>query len=316
MSFQLENRRAVGKQVRKVVEKRLQRAIKALQARPLKRKAGDESVHTARKRLKEVRALLRLVRDDLGAKRFSHENRALRNGARPLSEVRDASALIGAFRSLQNDYAGEVGVSTFQEVRKALLADRSRIRRRVLKRDRALGKAASAVKRIQGRCRVTDWQLRHSSWKAVLSGLRRTYKQCVKTKRIALEESSDENLHEWRKRTKDLRYQLELLRPLWPEAMTTTAQQAKKLTELLGDDHDLAVLRGLLAHKLLAHKLKDITGAKTTATLTALIDRRRKDLQKQAKSLGAKLFAESAEQFIGRVKTYWTAAAVLKPSMR
>lgn len=53
------------------------------------------------------------------------------------------------------------------------------------------------------------------------------------------------NLHELRKRTKDLLYELELLCCVWPEMIGPLVEQAHHLTDLLGDDHDLAVLRAI-----------------------------------------------------------------------
>jgi CHAD domain len=52
-----------------------------------------------------------------------------------------------------------------------------------------------------------------------------------------------EFIHEWRKQAKYLRYQLDLLRPLAPTALTPLAKTIDRLGDLLGDDHDLAVLR-------------------------------------------------------------------------
>ena len=120
----------------------------------------------------------------------------------------------------------------------------------------------------------------------------------------ALKDPSDEKLHEWRKRVKDLRYQLELLEPVWPDVMKATAEQANVLSDLLGDDHDLAVLR-----ELLGGELKDVLSKEASETLQALIDRKRADLQHSSASLSEKLFAESPKQFESRLKVYWKAAA-------
>ena len=120
----------------------------------------------------------------------------------------------------------------------------------------------------------------------------------------ALKDPSDANLHEWWKRVKDLRYQLELLEPLWPDVMKVAADQANTLSDLLGDDHDLAVLR-----ELLGSDFKDVLQIEAVETLQALIDRRRADLQHSSASLSEKLFAESPRQFVGRIKAYWNAAA-------
>src|SRR5690348_10061771 len=112
MSFQLDNHGNLRKQVRKAASRKLDKAIKALRPRSTDSRSKDASVHAARKRLKEVRALLRLVRNGVGEKEFQRDNKTLRNAARPLSEVRDATALLEALQSLQERYAGTVNKST------------------------------------------------------------------------------------------------------------------------------------------------------------------------------------------------------------
>jgi len=302
MSFRLDNRGDLRKQVRKAACRQLDKAIKALGPRSDSARSKDAAVHTARKRLKEVRALLRLVRDGLGKKKFKHDNKTLRDAARPLSEVRDAAALLEALKSLEERYAGTVNRNTFKSARKALRLRRTAIRRHIVRKGNTLPKAASAVKKV--RARAEQWDLRRGAWQVLQSGLHRAYKQGHRAMTAACKDASDKNLHEWRKRAKDLRYQLELLEPLWPEVMKTTAAQAEALTDLLGDDHDLAVLRGLLDKEL-----KEAMAEAAGETLKGLIDGRRTDLQHSAANLSEKLFAESPRQFVERLETYWKATA-------
>lgn len=302
MSFELDNRSNLRKQVRKAACRQLGKAVKALRPRSAPARSGDAAAHTARKRLKEVRALLRLVREGLGEKKFNRENETLRDSARPLSEVRDATALLEALQSLQERYSGTVNKTVFKPVRKALRGRRTEIRRRLLIKGRALGKAAAVLK--DAAARAGQWHLHGGSWRVLQAGLRRTYKRSHRAMIDTSREATDENLHEWRKRAKDLRYQLELLEPLSPEVMRPTATQAETLTDLLGDDHDLAVLRSLLDTEL-----KGTVSGEVAETLKGLIDSRRADLQYSAMSLSEKLFAESPRHFVERIKTYWKAAA-------
>jgi CHAD domain-containing protein len=302
MSFEIDSRGDLRKQVRKAAAGQLDKALKALRPRSSSASSRDASVHNSRKRLKETRALLRLVRKGLGEKKFIRENTTLRDAARPLSEVRDATALLEALQSLQERYAGTVNKNTFKSARKALRRRRLSIRERILVKDKALTRSATVVKKVRNR--AGEWDLQHGSWQVLQSGLHRAYKQGHRAMIDASKDSTDENLHEWRKRAKDLRYQLELLEPLWPEVMEATAEQAETLTDLLGDDHDLAVLRGLLDNEL-----KETVTNEANETLKGLIDSRRADLQHSAMSLSEKLFAESPGQFVERIRTYWKSAA-------
>jgi CHAD domain-containing protein len=114
--------------------------------------------------------------------------------------------------------------------------------------------------------------------------------------------ATDEALHEWRKRTQDLRYSLELLKPAWPETVGPLAAQAHALSDLLGDDHDLVVLREVAAelHSAHADQERDL--------ISALITERRKALQDEAFELGAKLYEEDEDAFTERLTAYWKAA--------
>ena len=112
---------------------------------------------------------------------------------------------------------------------------------------------------------------------------------------------SVENLHEWRKQAKYLRHQLEVLEPIQPVAMAELAGRLHELTQLLGDGHDLAVLR----QKLVAGPAAP--AGRIRETLVTLIDRRRAELEQEALQLGRRLFADKPKDFTERLKSYWKA---------
>ena len=107
--------------------------------------------------------------------------------------------------------------------------------------------------------------------------------------------------HEWRKRAKYLWYQLRVLEPVWPAALSGMVGEADRLSDLLGEDHDLAVLQAQLA------ALTAETNSGSVEELFARIDRRAKGLQTQAFSLGQRLYAERPGDFVARVGAYYAA---------
>ena len=108
-----------------------------------------------------------------------------------------------------------------------------------------------------------------------------------------------EILHEWRKQAKYLRYHLELLTPTWPEVVGKLAAEAKKLGDLLGDDHDLAVLRAMVVPShARGHAEQD-------GFLGELIDRQRERLQAKAIASGELLYRERPKEFVCRLTAYW-----------
>jgi CHAD domain-containing protein len=134
--------------------------------------------------------------------------------------------------------------------------------------------------------------MRRGGWPALEPGLLRGYEPGRDLLATAREKPSVENLHEWRKRVKDLWYHLRLLKPLSPGIDGGQADEADKLADVLGDDHDLAVLRD----------------AVDDDAVIGLIDRRRAQLQAQAIRIGERLYAESPKTFARRMHRYWRAS--------
>jgi hypothetical protein len=136
-------------------------------------------------------------------------------------------------------------------------------------------------------------------WASIGEGLTCVYCRGSAACAAATADMSVEKLHEWRKQTKYLFYQLEVLRPICPEPMKELIDEADRMGELLGDDHDLAVLRQFLT---------DVPGrfGDDVGVLVALIDRRRAELEEEAVSRGHLLFQEGPEAFAARLKGYWS----------
>jgi hypothetical protein len=101
------------------------------------------------------------------------------------------------------------------------------------------------------------------------------------------------------KRGKDLWYELRLLSDAWRGPLESTAEEAHRLTELLGDHHDLALLRADLHERRL--------GEEETRVLEAAIDARQERLATDAFELGRRLYAEKPKAFNRRLRCYWKA---------
>jgi CHAD domain-containing protein len=268
----------LDKLVREAAEERLDDALALLRGNLAGAREQDHAVHEVRKRLKEVRALARLVRQGLGEKTFEKINTTLRDAGRPLSEVRDATAVIDAL--------GKLDARGVAAVHAELVERRTELRRRIIDSDDALAAAEKAIRKV--RDGVGTWRI-DGGWDTIEAGIGGAYRKGRRAMEQAFDDADDERWHEWRKRVKDLRYQLEMLAPLWPKVLKAAAKEAHTLTSLLGDDHDLAVLASL-------------------APLPALeeaIAERRGGLRAEARGLGRKLFAEKPGAFVRRLHAYW-----------
>ena len=248
--------------------------------------AIETAVHETRKRCKETRGLARLVRPALGDG-FDSLNAEVRDAARELSGLRDSHALLGTIDDLRDDLS-EKKAARLDAVRTrqfgiveattaGLTADDERI-------TRAVGRLRAA------RAMVDTWDLPDDV--ATLSGLDRTYSDGRAALKSARKASDDETVHEWRKRVKDLWYQVRLLD-------ADDAERLDDLSDLLGDDHDLAVLVADL------DDAGDVLDDRTIKRATRLARDRQADLRLKAFELGRKVYDEDPRDFVERLVGPW-----------
>jgi CHAD domain-containing protein len=291
--YRLRRRDPLGYGVRRVARGRLDGAVERL-------RDGDvdevEAVHEARKDLKKLRSALRLVRPVLGDDVYGRENARYRDAARRLSNVRDDQALAETLEALEERFEDEPPPGGWKPIAQALArsdgADPAEL-------DRLRERAAAEIE--AGRRELESLSLPGDGFAVVRPGLQRAYSRGRKRMAEAESDPTDERLHEFRKRSKDLWYHLRLLRSAWRTVLEPLGDQAHELSDRLGDDHDLVVLRERL----------DAPGIAFTADqrehLDDLIERRRGELQAEAFALGARLYAEKPKAFAARMAGYWEA---------
>ena len=197
----------------------------------------ETAVHETRKRCKEVRGLARLARPALG-KRFARFNATVRDSSRELSALRDAHALLGTIEDLSEEVSADdaphldaVRARQEQAVA-AVTADLSAS-------DPRISRAVKGLRKARGMVEV--WSLADDV-RPVAAGLTKTYVDGREALATAHSDPTDHHVHEWRKRVKDLWYQTRLLEPATPTALEALVEQLDELSDLLGSDHDLAVL--------------------------------------------------------------------------
>ena len=244
MSFALNPDESLDKGIRRIARKEMEYALK--QVARTSNGSRDEAVHEARKCFKKIRAILRLVRPAINDRTYQYENTAFRDAARPLTEVRDAKILVETVDKVAKHFADRVRGHPFAVARKALMTHQREVRKRVLDEENAFAAVATAVRKALER--LDGWTDVPDRWSSMGKGVQQVYRQARRAFANATADPTVTKLHEWRKQVKYLRYQLEILRTIWPEMIEPLAGQADHLGELLGDDHDLAVLRQMLTH--------------------------------------------------------------------
>ena len=272
--------------VRHIARQSLAEAMALLERRPL----SDRSVHAVRKDLKRARAMLRLMRAALGDETYRRNNAALRDVARALGEVRDSKVLLDTLQSLPK--------------RSAVAPDRSRAQLRArLRREHVHSRGTlrgngTSVRRSYKSLR----SVRHSlsrvpadcyDWPVLRQGVCRVYGRARITLGRVRAHRTAEDLHELRKQTKYLWHQLEALAASDGGGTRSLAAAAHRLSDLLGDDHNLTVLRGKVLQASLAPSAQK--------RLLARIDARRERLIGRALLLARRIFRDPPAKFAARV---------------
>jgi CHAD domain-containing protein len=290
MAYRLQTDESVPDGLRRCAREQLDKAIDELSIRAADDPA--EAVHEARKALKKTRSLLRLGRGALDPVQRRRDNVAMRDAGRRLSDARDAEVMLEATDKLAERFAGRLPQATFDAIRRHLAPGR--------RFDPGLtDQVADELREVRGR--VEQSSSRATGWKALEPGLHRSYARGRAGLQTARSRPTVENLHEWRKRTKDLWYHLRLLEPFAPGIIGGAVKDARKLSKRLGDDHDLAIL-----HAALERDASDLR-VDVDAVLE-LIDHRREQLQADAIALGQRLYAEPPKAFVARMRRYWKAS--------
>ena len=294
MSFELHPDKSLRKSIRQVVRQQLEKAQTSL----ADAKDASESERACwRKNFKRLRAVLRLVRFGIRASDYQAENEAFRDASRPLSEIRDARVLLEVLSKLKRRTSNSKKSVAFREARQRLLEQQRQIHSKVILSEHAIPKTAAVVEAALAR--MDDWTDQKFRWREVEQGFLKVYRDGRTMFDRVKGDATVENLHEWRKQAKYLRYHLELLTPTWPEVVGTLAAEAKKLGDLLGDDHDLAVLRAMVVPShARGHAEQD-------GFLGELIDRQREKLQAKAIASGELLYRERPKEFVRRLTAYW-----------
>jgi CHAD domain-containing protein len=288
MAYCFEHHESTAHGILRIAREQLELAGQELDGRGPSELDELARVHSVRKRTKKLRALLRLIRPALGAEAYRAERARLRDAARQLAEAREAAVLLATFDRLVAHFAEHVGPDAFSEVKRA-------IGMRPAASPSAEQRQLAAELLSEALARTADWQLRPHGFGLIARGLADTYDGARRAFARAVADGSSEDFHDWRKRTKDHWYHVRLLVPIWPGMLEALGSELHRLSELLGDDHDLADLRRAL----------DQHPSQNTGALAVLLERRRDELRREARALGQRVLAERSKPVVRRLRRYF-----------
>jgi CHAD domain-containing protein len=119
MPYRLGRDEAILTGLRRVVREELDAAIRGVKGTPANESEKD-GVHEARKAIKKIRAVIRLLAPHLGAAGI-RDNIALRDAAQGLSQMRDAAAAVETVEALLARFPAGLAAEALSSLRSELM---------------------------------------------------------------------------------------------------------------------------------------------------------------------------------------------------
>jgi CHAD domain-containing protein len=295
MAYRLKPGRLISQSAREIGIEQIDRVLAGFSGKT----GRGAAVHEARKATKRLRALLHLIKPGLSKDAFAASEAQIKQIARSLAGARDAQAMLDTVRKLE-EQEGAAGVaSVTAAMREHLQAKRAAAERGLD------GQAANRLRKQlkDAKAAFASLTLEPDAFEIVATTLAADYLKARRAFKRAYRTGEDEAFHDWRKYVQRHWRQLLLVAPSWPKAIRPHVALARTLSEMLGDDHDLYVLAGLVAQNADALGTRD----EVEATIS-LCHMRQAELRRVAHDLGARLLAEKPGSLARRVTAYWATA--------
>ena len=284
MAFALKPGKSIRRELTRLARVELGRA-----GDRLRQPAGvEDAVHEARKSVKKVEALATLL-DQIGFAPPRKDVARLRKVRRTLSRVRDADAMIGAFNRLQARFAARIPEHTAAPIQSRLKREKSSVTRRARANAGSFARARKTLRQV--RRGVKYWSPQAIDLSQLPCVLRASFRASRKAMMRAQTRGRASDFHAWRKRVKQLWYQLRLAERL-VAGLNRQVEEFGALETALGEEHNLAVLRTKLTGDRSLRKLRPQLD-ELTAMSTAL----QEELRRGALVMGARVYKLSPKKF-------------------
>ena len=289
MSYELRKDETLGDGICRIVCRQIENAIGASKT---KQNGKGSPVHETRTHLKKARAALRLVRGEVAPDIWKKEDRCLGKVAQLISQVRDAEVRLQTVRQLREFARGRT--KGFRHTEEFL----------AFELDSFLAAFSEwPVEAEERLCRTLDrirkWPWSAVQWRRLRRNVQRTYKNGRDILSDVTKKPTTRKLHSFRKRAKELWYQVRLLRPLAPDVFEELNDELKTIGDCVGQVHDL---------DFVARRLSSIGPATREGdrVLHLLIETRQRELERTAIALGQRFYAERPRQFARRISRYFS----------
>jgi len=255
------------------------------------------SIHEARKNIKKLRAVLRLIRHEIGIEKYQELNIFYRETGQKIALLRDDTSMVELLENFKENIKSP-------ELQKVI---QKSIRLAKKKREKEFAdfyknkKGAQLNKSLSGKmAALKQANISGNPEIFIMQSVGKVHRDTIKRMKQAEKEGSNEAYHNWRKQVKYLMFQMMILKNAWPKFFDAYIDELDKLQKLLGSLHDLNILNNYAVQGDLLTLDK-----KQKEALLNYIYPRRASLKKQVHVIGKQLFAENSVAFSKRVLGIW-----------
>lgn len=296
MAFRLKQGAPIAVEVRRIVLRQLELAISELHS--VGDPQSDEAVHDARRRVKKIRAIIRLVGPVLNGSGRSIDH-DLSRVSRLLAPVADGQGVVETLEELARRYGKTLPKPTLEAARVGVIRNSARADHEA--EARGIVKIAAGTLRHE-RKRIKHWKLDARGFKAIGPGLEDSYRRARRMMIHAWSKPRPTRFHTWRRSVKEHWFHVRLLEGRCGNHLLAHQRRIEALDGILGEYHNVILLRDVL--------VKDTALTRDeVARCLRVVARYQRVLRRHAETLGVRVFTERPRGFVRRVHRLWRAAA-------
>jgi CHAD domain-containing protein len=292
VGFRLKQGASISREIRRIVLKQLEVAISELHT--VGDPQSDDAVHDARRRVKKIRAIIRLVRPVLD-KAYRAVDRDLSTVSRLLAPVADGRGIVETLAELEHRYPASLPKRALAIARTGVLRNGARADHEA--HTRGILKIAAGTLRSE-RSRIKRWQIRGDGFRAIAPGLEESYRRARRLMLLTWSKPKPSHFHTWRRYVKDHWFHIRLLEGRCGFHLVPYERRIEALDGILGEYHNVILLRDLLV-------TDGSLPREEAAQCLRIVARYQRVLRRHAEILGARIYTERPRRFVRRVRDLW-----------